>query len=522
MAFMSKEIAPGLLEGQVLSRDAAYDCDVCIVGSGAGGAVAAATLQRAGLKVIVLEEGGYFARERFRMNEEEAFRDLYQEGGALMPKDASVLILQGKAVGGTTVVNWTTSFRTPASVLERWRTHHAVHGVTHDMLQPHFEAIEERLSIGKVPLDRLNRNNRLLYDGCRTLGYHIDTIPRNVNNCAHLGYCGMGCPIDAKQSMLVSYLPDAMEAGATVISRCRVDRLVSKAGRIASVEGTLLDASGRYATGVSITVRAKHFILSAGAIGSPGILLRSGLPDPHGRAGLRTFIHPVVNSLAEYPDPVEGFYGAPQSVASHEFYDRGDEVGFLLEAVPVHPGLFSSAAPGIGDSHRAIMERMAYTAVHLALTGDGLHDDVPGGRVELRRDGSALLDYRIAPRTWRALRDAQKILARIQLAGGAKRVVTFHDPAVEIRKESEIKRIDDAPFAPGRMGVFSAHVMGGAGMSDDPAQGVVRSEDVRHHQVPNLHVIDGSVFPTGLGVNPQESIYGIAHLMASRLREAWT
>lgn len=517
---MSKQPLPGVIEGQTLTADETFDADVCIVGSGAGGAVSAAVLQQAGLKVVVLEEGGYFTSERFRMLEADSGRDLYQDNGLRPTKDASAVLLQGKAVGGTTVINWTTSYRTPDRVLEQWKTVHGVGHVTAADLAPHFDAVERRLNIGEWPLSRANRNNRLLYDGCKALGWEAHTLHRNVSGCADTGFCGQGCPVDAKQSMLVSYLPDAMNAGATVISRCRVERLRFTGRRVVGVDAVLLDASGRYPTGVRVDVKAKTYLLAGGAMGTPGILLRSGAPDPHKRAGARTFIHPVTVGAAEYDEPVRGSRGAPQSVASKQFYDRGDEVGILLEAVPVHPGLLAPAAPGFGMEHRALMERMENTAIHLALTGDGLHDDVPGGRVELRKDGTPLLDYTIPPKIWRAFREGQKIIAKLQFATGARRVFTFHDPLLEMNSEKDIARIDEMRYEPYAMPVFSAHVMGGAGMSDDPKQGVVRSEDLRHHQVENLHVVDGSVFPTGLGVNPQETIYGVARLAATRLAGA--
>ncbi len=519
---MSRLLEPGVVEGQTLTKSETIDADVCIVGSGAGGAVAAANLQAAGLKVVVLEEGGYFTQTRFRMLEREAFQNLYQEGGARTTRDASLVILQGKAVGGTTVVNWTTSFRTPGRVLSRWHDVHGVKGFGEADLAPHWDRVERRLNIAQVPLEATNPNNRLLYDGCEKLGIQVETTHRNTRNCIHSGYCGMGCPVDAKQSMLVSYLPDAVSAGATVISRCRVDRLRFHAGKAEAAECTLLDASGREPTGAGLTVRAKRFILAAGAIGTPAILLRSGAPDPNRRLGMRTFLHPVVTSMAEFPDAVNGWYGAPQSVASHHYYDRGGEVGYLLEAAPVHPGLAASALPGYGEQHRILMERLSHMAFHLALTGDGLHDDVPGGTVSLRDDGTPVVDYPVAERTWAALRHAQKVMARVQFAAGAKAVWTFHDPALRMTSEKDIDAIDALPFAAGKVAVFSAHVMGGAGMSDDPKLGVVRSEDLRHHEIENLHVLDGSVFPTGLGVNPQLSIYGLADLMSTRLASRWT
>ncbi len=519
---MSPLSSPGLVEGQTLDGDLSVEVDVCVVGSGAGGAVAAALFAQAGLRVLVLEEGGYFTSERFTMKESDCYPNLYQEGAQRTTKDLSVAIFQGRAVGGTTVVNWTTCFRTPEATLERWRTHHAVSGLDANTLDPHFSAVEKRLSIAKIPLEKVNRNNRLLWDGCQSLGWQVDTLHRNVIGCAMTGYCGMGCPVDLKQSMLLTYLPDAMEAGATVISRCAVDRLELVGGSVRSLTAHFLDGFGISPTRATLTVKAKRFVVSAGAIGTPALLLRSAAPDPHDRLGRRTFLHPVIASGAEYEDPVDGYYGAPQGVASHHFADRGDEVGFFLEAAPVYPLLMAIAFPGLGVHHRETMLRLPHFGAHLALAIDGHHDGEEGGRVEILPSGRPRLDYVVSKKTWAAFREAQKALARVALATGALRVLSFHTDPIEIRTEKDLSRLDDAPYGPNRVGVYSAHQMGGAAMSDDPRLGVVRPEDLRHHQVENLHVIDGSVFPTSCGVNPQLSIYGLAHRTATGLARSWT
>ena len=493
--------------------------DVCIIGSGAGGAVVAAQLVAAGFSVIILEEGGHHTKAEFKMREDTAFPMLYQEAGTRATKDLGISILQGRAVGGTTVVNWTTSFRTPQSVLDHWRVVHGVGGFTKADLDPHWAAVEERLNIKQIPLEETNRNNRTLYDGCKALGLAVETTFRNTRNCFKSGYCGMGCPVDAKQSMLVTYLPDAVQKGAVVLSRCRVDRLIIEAGRVARAECRLLREDGYGESGRALTIEANRFILSAGAIGTPAVLIRSGLGE--GFVGKRTFLHPVVGTAAIFKDPIEPYYGAPQSVCSHALADRGENVGLFLEAAPLHPMMASLATSGFGDEHHARMIKLPFTSAHIALAIDGFHPSEIGGTVEVRASGAPLLDYPLPPRIWDALREGLKTLIRIDLAAGAQEVYTPHDPPFVFKSEKDLARLDEAPMALNRVSVYSAHVMGGAKMGDDPKQSVVRSSDLRHHTVANLHVVDGSVFPTSLGVNPQESIYGLAHLMGARFAQDW-
>jgi choline dehydrogenase-like flavoprotein len=491
---------------------------VCVIGSGAGGAVVAAQLQAAGYEVIVLEEGGRYTRKDFKMREDIAFPALYQEGGLRATKDAGIGVFQGRAVGGTTVVNWTTSYRTPEHVLDHWAKSHAV-GFGKKELDPHWDAIEERLNIKQIGLDEANANNRLLYEGCKALGLDVATTSRNTRNCMKSGYCGMGCPVDAKQAMHVTYLPDAVEKGTVIVSRCRVDRLEMKDGRVVAASCSELGADGYRETGRSLRIEADRFILSAGAIGTPSILIRSGLGG--GMVGKRTYLHPVISTLARFDEDVNPFWGAPQSVASHVFADRGDKVGYFLEAAPMHPMIAALANPGFGAAHRSIIEQLPHLTSHVALTIDGFHPDEPGGTVEVRSSGAPVLDYRLGPRIWEAFRDSLKTLVKIDLAAGAKWVRSGHDPALVFKSEADLAEIDRAPFEVGRLGVFSAHVMGGAKMGDDPKSSVVRSSDLRHHTIENLHVVDGSVLPTSLGVNPQETIYGIAHLIGKRCAEGW-
>jgi choline dehydrogenase-like flavoprotein len=198
-------------------------------------------------------------------------------------------------------------------------------------------------------------------------------------------------------------------------------------------------------------------------------------------------------------------------------------VGFFLEAAPIYPLLMATALPVFGPRHRELMEQISNLSVHIALAIDGHHDGEEGGTVTVLDSGHPQLDYVVSPKVWAMFREAQKVMARVQLAAETKprEILTLHAEPLVIRSEADIARIDQMPYAPGRVAVFSAHQMGGCGMSDDPKRGVTRSEDGRVHGVDNLHVIDGSLFPTSCGVNPQLSIYGLAGLLSSRLAHAW-
>jgi choline dehydrogenase-like flavoprotein len=513
-----------VIDAAALERDLDLEGDVVVIGSGAGGGVTAEALALAGLKVIVVEEGPLRSSSDFRMREREAYPQLYQESAGRQTQDKSITILQGRCVGGSTTVNWTSSFRTPAATLAHWRDVHGLKTVTDEALGPWFAKMEERLAIAPWPVAP-NENNDILRRGCEKLGIPSAAIRRNVKGCWNIGYCGMGCPTNAKQSMLVTTIPAALERGATLLQRCRVERLETAGGKVTVAEARGVEGAGAEPSPHRIRLRARHYVLAAGAIGTPAILLRSALPDPHAAVGRRTLLHPTLVSAAVMPQRVDGHAGAPQTIYSDHFLDTlapTGAAGFKLEAPPIHPILGGITLPGFGTAHAKWMASFPHLQVVIALLRDGFHPDSPGGRVVLRNDGSAVLDYSMTPYLWEGARRALLTMAEIQFAAGAQHVMPMHEEAVPHASWAEAKAaIAALPMASVRTRVVSAHVMGGAAMGPDPKSSVV-NEAGRHHHVANLSVHDGSVFPTSLGANPQLTIYALAARMADGLAATLT
>src|SRR5690606_33665188 len=229
-----------------------------------------------------------------------------------------------------------------------------------------------------------NENNDLLRRGAGKLGIPAAAIQRNVRGCLNLGYCGMGCPVNAKQSMLVTTVPVALDAGATLCTRARATRLEIAGAKVEGLEIDWLDADGLRPSGRRTRVRATHFVLSGGAINSPALLLRSAAPDPHRLTGARTFLHPTVVSAAGFEQRVNGFSGAPQTIYSDHFLDGqpiDGPIGYKLEAPPIHPVFFATTLHGFGQAHAQRMKEFAHTHALLALLRDGFHPESAGGRV---------------------------------------------------------------------------------------------------------------------------------------------
>jgi choline dehydrogenase-like flavoprotein len=252
-----------VIDASRLDHDLTLEADVAIVGTGAGGATAAAILARAGQSVVMLEEGGYYTRADFRMREAEAYPSLYQELGARKTKDNAISILQGRCVGGTTVVNWTSSFRIPEQTLAVWREQFGLSGYTETELAPWYEQTAQALNIGPWEIPP-NPNNAALKRGAERLGWSVHGLKRNVKACANLGYCGVGCPIDAKQSMLVTRVPEALAHGARLIHHARAERFEWRGDTVAALHVSALDDTRTIPNGRRIQVRARRFI-AAGA-----------------------------------------------------------------------------------------------------------------------------------------------------------------------------------------------------------------------------------------------------------------
>jgi hypothetical protein len=290
-----------VIDARDIDHDPTYEADVAIVGTGAGGATVADILSAAGLRIILIEEGPLKSSSDFRMRESEAYPDLYQASAARKTRDKAINILQGRCVGGGTTVNWTSSFRTPPRTLAHWRDALGIEGYGTDDLAAWFARAEARLSIAPWTVAP-NANNAALARGARALGIAHGTIRRNVSGCLNLGYCGMGCPTNAKQSMLVTTIPAALDQGALLLTRTRAQRLAWSGDRASSLECVALDRAGIAPGARRIHVRARTYVAAGGAINTPALLLRSGVPDPHGVVGRRTFLHPTVVSAALMPD----------------------------------------------------------------------------------------------------------------------------------------------------------------------------------------------------------------------------
>ncbi len=474
------------------------DCDVCVIGSGAGGGVAAAVLAAAGLDVVVLEAGGYWSERDFDGAERAGFTRLYRAGGASATDDQGVGLIAGACLGGGTVVNYTTSFRTPDEVLAEWEGL----GFPSGELGPSLDAVWERLGIN-TDNNLPSRRDEVLRRGLESLGWHVDAMPRDVLGCeqgVRCGYCGYGCPIGAKQSTTRTWLADAAAAGARIVIGTKAQRVLVEGGAAVGVDAG------------PVRARSRAVVAAAGAIDTPALLLRSGLSNPNVGRWLR--LHPAMPVLGILDEEVRPWEGTLQALYSDEHRFLDDGYGLKYETVPAHPALLAGAVPWESAAEHARLMGCLPRLTGIAV----IPRDRGSGRVRIARNGEPIATYRLADDDARRLATGIDGAGRILAAAGAReifpanaRMVRFDDgfPAAAFR------------FGAGRGSLYSLHIMGSARMGGSPSMSAV-SPSGETWDVRNLVVADGSAFPTASGVNPMITIEAIAHLNARRLADRLT
>ena len=480
-------------------------CDVCVVGSGAGGGVAAAVLAAAGLDVVVLEAGPAASERDFVGDELDAYRRFYWGAVAGTTDDGGIGLLAGECLGGTTTLNWTTSFRTPASVREEWGG-----PFTSDDFTRSLDVVAERIGVS-TDYNTPSTRDAIMHRGLEKLGWHVDAMPRNVRGCDQngvCGYCGFGCQLGAKQSTLVTWLEDAHAAGARIVVETRAERVVSRGGRVAGV-----DAVTR--AGKSIAIRSRAVVVACGALETPVLLLRSGLANSN--VGRHLHLHPVTALLALFDEEVKPWTGTLQALYSDEHANLDDGYGLKYETGPIHPGVLIGFAAWRGAEDFATLLTNLPNSSGIGL----LARDRGEGQVRVTRGGRLRVRYRLADDDARRIRVGIEGAARILEAADAKRIYSshagklFYEPGPG-RREAFLADVDRAGFAPGRCAFFSFHLMGSARVGGTSADSACRWNG-ETWDLPGLYVMDGSSFPSASGVNPMLTIEAIAHLNASQL-----
>jgi choline dehydrogenase-like flavoprotein len=487
------------------------NADVVIIGSGAGGGTVAselAPLCRDGMRVIVLEAGPKLRDAEFTGHEAEMARKLYVDDGGFLTEDRSMTLAMGRVYGGSTVVYTGTSLTITAETIRRW----GIEGLAHDDV---LRRSQKYLAANHVHLlddADLNDNNRLFAAGCRALGYRVEQFPLNLNGCTGASLCNLGCPSGAKMGTHRVQLPTAEQQGVTVVTNCMVDRIDDRAV-VATVTPRPHGEPSAWEPG-RYRVRARAVVVSAGAVGSSALLLRSRLPVSLPALGRYFTCHPALILVGQHDHPITNYAGHPKSFYCDHFAESD---GFLLETCMYFPFTTAKSLTGFGADHSRMMRQMDRLQMILVLAIDPPERD---NRVVVDARGTPIVRYAFTDGVRRSLVQAMRASARVFFAAGAARVHAPASPQFFIERADADRLealIPESGLRLGTVAIASAHLMGGCRMGADAAESVT-DDWGRVHGVPWLFVADGSLFPRCAEINPYVTIMALADRVAEGVR----
>src|SRR3954471_20020469 len=489
---------------------ATLEADVVVVGSGAGGGTVAGTLAKQGLKVLVVEQGGYYNEADFAQLELKAYQEMYWRGGPTPTGDMNVTLLAGATLGGGAGINWTNSLKTKPHVREQWAREHGLEGVDGPDFDRHLDTVCRRLGVNDQCSD-FNKTHQKMQQGAEALGWSFKTILRNTDPATYdpatAAYIGFGDVTGSKQSTQKTWLQDAVDHGAEILVGTFVEKVLVENGRAAGVTGTGPNGP--------VTIRAPRVVVAAGALESPGVLLRSGIGGPAAGGYLR--LHPAWAFLGTYGEDMQGWWGTPQAGLVDEFANIEDGYGFLIESSQYAPGLSGSAVTfNSAEDHKTQMAELRNGGAFIALIRDHGH-----GRVTLGPDGQTIPWYSMTDEIdVRNYQRANEALIRLYEITGAHTIAPLAPTQLRWRRgdnlEAFIERARRLPPRAGGIQLFAAHQMGSCRMGADPATSVANPYG-ELHDTPGVWIGDASAFPTPSGTNPMISIMALARRTAEAI-----
>jgi choline dehydrogenase-like flavoprotein len=477
------------------------ECDVVVVGTGAGGGVVGRELAERGYAVVFVEEGEHHRRDAFDGRAVTAHKRFYR--AAFSVGNAAIPIFVGRLVGGSTAINGGTCFRTPAWVLERWCEQMGTDEFSESAMEPYFQHVERYLEIGPSGRKEIGPIADFISRGCDALGWSHFPIMRNAPGCNGLGFCDFGCRTDARRGTNLSYVPSALQKGAMLLTGGKVERVLLEGGRAVGVEAAA-------ANGKSLRVRARAVVLAGGALPTPLLLLQQGLANRSGQVGRNLSIHPSVGFAAVAEEPIHPSSHIPQGYGVDQFLREG----ILVLAAQPDANVIGAILPYVGQR---LMEAVS-SFEHLAHFGVLISDATANGRVWRDIGGVPAVTYNIAPEDVQKMHRAILLTAELSLAAGARRLYpeTLGTPPLD--GPGDLRAFRDARLSASDFVWTSYHPLGTCRMGLDPKTSVVNL-DHEAHDVRGLYVVDGSSVWGPIGVNPQLTIMAMATRAAGRIAD---
>ncbi len=483
-------------------------CQVCVIGTGAGGGFAARNLAQRGIDVVSLEEGLYYTGKDFAGDTPvQSFKRVYRDNGLTFAVGTpGILMPYGKCVGGTTVINSGTALRMSEETFDFWCREHGLTGLSWSELEQHFQDAEKTVGQRRIPKKLLGNNTLMIQRGTEALGYEGEVVTRNAKGCRQSGRCFLGCPSDAKQAMNVSAIPQALQAGGRLFTGCRAERILSRNGKVTGVEASV-DTPGS-SRRRRVTFQADVVVVAAGAVHSPVLLRKSGLGHGHRHFGKNLRMHPASRVVGLFDEEIRGQYDVPQGYHLTGFMkDR-----ISIEGIHVPPAVMAPGLPGFGKQHLELMRRYQ----NIGIIGYRVIDTTRGS-VGRTFGGMPLVWYDINTMDTANIVKSMSLSAEIMFAAGASKVLLPVFGREELNSIDEARALKDVSIPATDIELSAYHAHGTLRMSKDSESGLT-SIDGRYHGFDNLYVADASLFPESSIVNPQMTIMALASHVASRIQ----
>ncbi|RLB46315.1 MAG: hypothetical protein DRJ42_27940 [Deltaproteobacteria bacterium] len=480
------------------------ECDVVVIGTGAGGGVVGAELAQRGHAVLFVEEGEYLGRSDFRHSQVESFENYYRNsvwavGNNIFP------IFSGRLVGGSTAINTGTSLRPPKFITDGWAERLGSDDFSMEGLDRYYSHVERVMEVQPAKREHIGPIGDVIARGCDALGWSHYALPRNAPGCEGEGFCGFGCQSGARKSTNESYIPAALRNSAMLLTGMRADQVIVEGGRAVGLRGVAVK------NGKRLEVRAKKVIVAGNAINTPLMLMKQGLLGESGQLGHNLTLHPSSGMLALFDEEINGMKHIPQGYGTQQFIDEG----ILINAANGDPTIFPVM---LGLTGRELMQTTAKQN-HVVGFGVLAHDHGPGGRVWASAKGVPLITYNLTKADVHCLHQGLIRSAQLLVAAGAKKFYPGLIAMPVLDAETGLQKLINADPGPGDFVVLSYHPLGTAKMGRDRKTSVVDLHQ-ESHEVKGLYIVDGSSIPGAPVVNPQLTIMAFATRAAEHIHAA--
>jgi choline dehydrogenase-like flavoprotein len=511
-----------IYEWKDLAGPRTVEADVCVIGSGCGGATIAHELAQRGRRVVILERGGYYPEATWDQDEINMNAKLSADRSLRASADGGTLLLGGNNVGGASVHYWADSYRAPDDRLYLWQQRYGVTGHTPADLAPAWDALTESHNVHPAGEEFHNRMNQLLRAGAERLGWEGHPVPQARRGCVKSGHCMQGCNYRAKQSQLVTHIPKTLALGAELYADVQAEQLQFGNGDVSALRCRVVHRPSNRPSDITLTVKAKVFVLAAGGYNSAPFLLRNKLKSKLPMLGRNFGMNPTAIVHGLYDEDIILWRNIPAAFGVEQFrlarFDeagRYEEGGYLLMANQFQPGLLGSMMPLTGEPLGEWMSQMARIGGTI-----GWIDDPPDelGEITLHRDGSTKVEYPYGPLTQAILKDLIRKSVQVQFAVGARKLLVAGSDALVLESLADVPKIESLRIRAGGLAMAAPHPSGGCIMGRTPKDSVTDSSH-RVHGFDNLFVADSSVFPTPVSVDPSFTIMAFSHVAARHVHE---